>query len=84
MTTKVPGVWCRMGLSPRGPHQWRVLNKPGPVRCDLCGRRLQAQVVYDCCNPNEVRGYRLPPHKTKERTLQRPKGDRRGRMARKG
>lgn len=82
MTTKVPGVWCPRGLSPRGPHQWR--DRPGAIRCADCGRRLQGQTVYDCCNPNEIRGYRLPPHKTKSRTLQRPKGDRGGRLARRG
>lgn len=79
MATTIPGTWCP------NDNAWAPdRDKARMVRCELCGRRLMSRPVYDTWDPEELHGFKIPPHKTKSRTLKRPKGDKRGARGRRG
>lgn len=74
-----------MGV-PMGP--WCEIKRPNlaieddgkRIRCE-CGRLLSPMVIN---HPDGDVTIKMPPHKTKPKPIRRPKGDRKGRLARRG
>jgi hypothetical protein len=78
MANLIGGAWC---LGRPGFHRWINGDERKHVRCPDCGRRLLAAEVHD---EDGLLGYAIPDHKTRTYKIRRPKGDRKGRLARRG
>lgn len=79
MANLIGGEWC---LGRNGFRRWVNIDRRKPVRCPDCGRRLMAAEVHD--EDDGLIGYSVPDHKTRTYKIRRPKGDRKGRLARRG
>lgn len=73
---KLSQVWCQ------NRDYMHNENKQRRVRCGDCNKIVTTYAVF--CIGGELIGYRVPPHKTKPKSVKRPKGDRHGARSRRG